>query len=483
MSNDKNNNGQINGLAGEDDDQFNPSNYFQNIDVQHAVDAALHSVNLLHGSGNNNNNNNGSNSNSNTNTNSGTGIGTGVNGKDHHDNLIDEVQKSPTLQSQKNFVRSDGNGSSNVGSGSGSLDLKKVCPFCGKYFSHPGSLGRHLDLKKGTDLHPIAEIMKIRSDVQRRSGVDNPRARKRRNERARIYNQNENVKIKNRKRRKLQDRKLKAEKLAMVNFLSKLGKPSLQQHPSFPRMVLYFLPPSKWPHDPPTLETFRTLKEYLNNQQLLDTNTQYAIQSSAEHSNDVELRLANLQNEISSKKLKKFQDYQEKLSTAFENWLSLSNDAKLDIWIREQRQCAQDALGISGLSLYNLANRSEWLVEEQQKLFQSYLKILKQEEEEEEEGEEADLDEERESTVNTANRDSNSDDDSPNYYSNHQLTAGDATLEAVAAAINTQQRQDRSASNNTNNNNNKDNNDNDNDNHNDNRLNLDPELMNNVRNA
>ncbi|GMF59718.1 unnamed protein product [[Candida] boidinii] len=70
------------------------------------------------------------------------------------------------------------------------LDPKKWCQFCGKSFKFPGSLGRHLDLRKGSYQHPQEEIEKLRANVARRGDaevVKERRAKRAREERFRKY--------------------------------------------------------------------------------------------------------------------------------------------------------------------------------------------------------------------------------------------------------------------------------------------------------
>ncbi|CDK24067.1 unnamed protein product [Kuraishia capsulata CBS 1993] len=202
------------------------------------------------------------------------------------------------------------------------FDPKRVCRFCGKTFSHVGSLGRHLDQKKGTDGHPAEQIDIMRSDVRRRGDPES--VRRKRLLRSQRYNRREDVKERNRIRRRKKSKEYRAKELAVKDFIATLNVPTMSQHPSFPRMVLYFLPPSHWPHDPPTLQTYKTVNVWI--QQEVD---------------------GTLEN------------HAEKLKSAYGNWTTLSGSAKHEMWIREQRICAQEALG--SLSLFQLATRDDWI--------------------------------------------------------------------------------------------------------------------------
>lgn len=213
------------------------------------------------------------------------------------------------------------------------LDPKKTCPFCQRTFSHPGSMGRHLDLKKGTKLHPAELIEKMRADVKRRGDVEQVKQRKR--IRAQKYNAREDVRERSKAKRRVREKINRARKSALNKFILRLGKPQLQPHPTFPRLVLYFLSPNQWPHDPPTLETYRLLCGFLN-----------TIFLDGKQGEDVRF----------------YDEIMQKVHTASENWLTLSDAAKQETWIRELRRAAEDSL--TNISLYDLSNREEWITEE-----------------------------------------------------------------------------------------------------------------------
>lgn len=206
-----------------------------------------------------------------------------------------------------------------------SLKAKRACQFCGKTFSHPGSLGRHLDLKRGTRLHPADQVALIRADVKRRG--DAVEIKTRRAKRAKVYNSREDVKERARARRRERERMDRARAVARQKFIERIGLPSLPAHPSFAYVVLYFLPPAQWPHDPPTAQTYHQLEQALQPLQGVD--------------------------------MKMFNDYVNKVNVAFEQWSVMNKQSKMEIWAREQRRVAEAALG--SLSLYDLGSREIWL--------------------------------------------------------------------------------------------------------------------------
>jgi hypothetical protein len=215
------------------------------------------------------------------------------------------------------------------------VDPKKMCPFCQKTFSHPGSMGRHLDLKKGTRLHPVDLIEKLRADVKRRG--DLVKIKERRRLRAKRYNSKKEVKERTKVQRRVRDKLLRAKRRYVKSFYNKLGKPELESNPTFPRLVFYFLQPGQWPHDPPTLETYRLLCAVLN-EKFLPGEEEY---------------------------VKIYDEIMQMVHTASENWLVLAESTKQDIWIRELRRAAVDSLANS--SLYDLRYRDEWVLKQAQK--------------------------------------------------------------------------------------------------------------------
>ncbi|KAK9478986.1 hypothetical protein V1514DRAFT_329602 [Lipomyces japonicus] len=216
--------------------------------------------------------------------------------------------------------------------GGDEIDPKKTCIFCHKTFSHPGSLGRHLDLKRGTRLHPAEQVDQLRGDVKRRGDIIEIKAR--RAKRAKEYNARDDVKDRAKSRRKEKERSGRARDEAKINFLNRLGLPALPPHPSFPYMVLYFLPPSQWPHDPPTQETYNQLTLILDSNMHMDDD--------------------------------RFADWSTKAKVAYENWSQHPRNKKIEVWNREQRSVAEAALGT--LTLYDLGRREEWLNDEERRI-------------------------------------------------------------------------------------------------------------------
>lgn len=216
---------------------------------------------------------------------------------------------------------------------SASSDSKKVCKFCGKTFQQTGSLGRHLDHQKGNELHPAEEVEKIRGNVARRGNPEEVRLR--RQKKAKEYNRRDYVKEKNRLRRRRATCKFNREKEAQqMAFYKNISYPTLPSHPSFPRMVLFFLPPSLWPHDPPTTQTYKTLMVWL------------------ETNKDVMTKIPHLSNSNT------IQSHISKLTIGFENWQTLSAESKKDMWNREQRVVLQQLLG--ELTVFDFAIRDKW---------------------------------------------------------------------------------------------------------------------------
>ncbi|OWB70834.1 hypothetical protein B5S31_g515 [[Candida] boidinii] len=255
------------------------------------------------------------------------------------------------------------------------LDSKKWCQFCGKSFKFPGSLGRHLDLRKGSYQHPQEEIEKLRANVARRGDAEV--VKERRAKRAREYNRRDYVKEKNRQRRKLQSKAYREKENSLLNFLKNLSTPVLPSHPSFPRMVLFFLPPSQWPHDPPTYQTLQNLVDFFTENEKLEKGLEN-IQIKKDkrgHIRKVIVKTetnnfenhSNLNNNVNlpqSTKLMLLSDcsikanyYKEKLKIAYENWQTFTTTMKKEMWVREQRLCAQEALG--KMTLFDFATRDK----------------------------------------------------------------------------------------------------------------------------
>lgn len=124
-----------------------------------------------------------------------------------------------------------------------------TCKFCNKTFLYPGSLGRHLDRKKGTPGHPTEAIDAIRRNVRRVGDLEMSKVRAR--ERQRRYRTKEHVKEKLKEQRKIRYR------------LNKTGRETVSSpfdfNVSYPAFILKNLEPAKWPELLPTEETFQEL--------------------------------------------------------------------------------------------------------------------------------------------------------------------------------------------------------------------------------
>ncbi|TID29628.1 hypothetical protein CANINC_001747 [Pichia inconspicua] len=211
--------------------------------------------------------------------------------------------------------------------------IKRTCQFCSKTFQHVGSLGRHLDRQKGNALHPLEEVEKIRSNVVRRGNTEAIKERKLK--RTREYNRREYVKERNRLRRKMNRKLERVKESYKSRFYRMINHPKLPSHPSFPRMVLFFLPANMWPHDPPTTQTFKSLISWL------------------EKNIEVRNKIVHLTSIFGS-----MQNLLEKLTIAFENWQTLTIDERIDMWDREQRVISQQLLG--NLTVFDFATRDMW---------------------------------------------------------------------------------------------------------------------------
>lgn len=254
------------------------------------------------------------------------------------------------------FSGSNGNESLQQLSSTKETRCREICQFCGHVFSHPGSLGRHLDLKRGTRLHPSDQIDLIRKNVKRRGDVVEVKAR--RAKRARVYNSREDVRERSRLRRRQKEREEKARIKANEAFIESIGKPTLPPHPSFAYLVLFFLPPTQWPHDPPTSQTLGLLKRTLEGffSQAEEGETLDISEPQPEPRDDSQLNISN----------NLFEEYTNKVNVAFEQWRLMNKASKMTIWAREQRRIAEAALG--SLSLYDLGTRDKWIDKEKRRL-------------------------------------------------------------------------------------------------------------------
>mmetsp|Transcript_3145 Transcript_3145/g.3747 ORF Transcript_3145/g.3747 Transcript_3145/m.3747 type:complete len:394 (+) Transcript_3145:20-1201(+) len=218
-------------------------------------------------------------------------------------------------------------------------DPKRYCKFCKKHFSHQGSYGRHLDLKKGDELHPMEEIAKIRSKVVRRNGfLDNERLEARKSKKkvaSRIYNKRENVKEKNKIRRKLRDRDIKAKLLTNEWFLNQLGGGSTRlEQSTFAKLVCLYIPVNSWPlGSPPGKDIFENL-----------------IAVSANHSNAL----------------------LEEVKDSYSVWQGYSFEKRRDIWFSEQKQTLEETLG--NFTLVDLQERNQIMDKQKKVTFENLCK-------------------------------------------------------------------------------------------------------------
>ncbi|ANB12057.1 hypothetical protein AWJ20_292 [Sugiyamaella lignohabitans] len=277
------------------------------------------------------------------------------------------------------------------------IDPKKVCQFCGRMFSHPGSLGRHLDLKRGNRLHPAALVDRIRGDVKRRG--DPVEVKNRRAQRARLYNSREDVKQRAKLRRKEREKTESARAVARLNFIQRLGFPpqagddgakvldptmidthdsssvlaagngtgtgsgsgssgtgglvvdrtdsnsligsvdilSKKYRSSFAYFTLFFLQSNAWPYgnDLP----------------------------SEEHYNQVSTVLATVVEPLDPETAA---IYRVKLDVAYQEWAKLGDADKRAIWTLCLRRILESTLG--SFSPYNIATRDTWLALEEDRI-------------------------------------------------------------------------------------------------------------------
>lgn len=205
------------------------------------------------------------------------------------------------------------------------------CNFCNAIFKYPGSLGRHLDRKKGDDLHPLEQVQEIRKSTKRRKSntteVDVLRQvdkKIRGQANSRKYNLKEHIKEKNKLRRKTRDRQIKAKLIAHAEFIDRFGKRHVDLDSNFAYIVCMFLPLNQWPQDPPDSNTFSMLRTRIE------------------------------QTDLSMVPLLK-----EKATESFERWRKISKDIQENVWQQEKSQCLSNTLG--NITLFELQNCSQHL--------------------------------------------------------------------------------------------------------------------------
>jgi hypothetical protein len=246
--------------------------------------------------------------------------------EDNSDQLMDSF---PDNNNNNNNNNNDSNNHNGV-----EIDPKKSCPFCGRTFSHPGSLGRHLDLKRGTRLHPAARVDQIRGNVKRRG--DAAEIKQRRAQRAKLYNAREDVKRRAKLRRKEKERGDKANAEARLRFIQQLGFPNLPLHASFAFFVLYFLPSSQWPDSLPGRDSFDQVAETIDQvEQITSVNSLY----------------------------------RSRLEAAYDRWTVMNVQDKQDTWTKELRRALEMTLG--SFTVHDIGTRDTWLAEEEERVVRS----------------------------------------------------------------------------------------------------------------
>lgn len=202
-------------------------------------------------------------------------------------------EKSPELVQNNSSSKSDKNNSSQaLNFVSTEYELPKpidTCHFCKRTFLYPGSLGRHLDRKRGTTNHPSDEIDSLRKNVRRVGDVETAKLRAR--ERQKRYRAKEHVKLKLREQRKKRYISTKSDNAS--------SQDAINFEIPYPYLIMENLEPEKWPDMLPTESTFQQLVEKMPSEE------------------DV-----------------------SKLAVIHEEWMNLSNLEQLQIYLK----CAQTIL-------------------------------------------------------------------------------------------------------------------------------------------
>ncbi|EGW34740.1 uncharacterized protein SPAPADRAFT_63972 [Spathaspora passalidarum NRRL Y-27907] len=213
------------------------------------------------------------------------------------------------------------------------IDNGRICPYCHKEFTSKGSLGRHLDSKKGDPVHPLDEITAIRSLTKRRI-VEVPRgsrkaaqpappsegtSKKRKVIKKSMARSQISVdpasgqREKSKLRRKLRDRRIKAKLLTNEWLLDQFGNyPLVEPKPTdpgskFAHITALYLPVSKWPDSYPDNSSYDLVVNELKTRDRLD--------------------LLSI------------------LTIAFHTFEQLPLQHKVDIWRRETLRCLRPTIG------------------------------------------------------------------------------------------------------------------------------------------
>lgn len=217
----------------------------------------------------------------------------------------------------------------------------KHCIFCGSDFQQPGSLGRHLDRKKGDNLHPSDKIDLLRQNVTRRKKpsssdddlVKQVNKRIKKQEIAKKYNLKDEVREKNKIRRKMRDRQIKSRLSVLEDFQNQFG--DLSDISNFAHFVCMFLPVGQWPDTPP------------------DGNLRDTVVDGVKKYHHPLLT-------------------EDKVDEAYERWQKIPQDMKITVWQQERKQSLDQTL--KNVTLYDILNRKEIFGLQQQKLLEDYSK-------------------------------------------------------------------------------------------------------------
>lgn len=195
--------------------------------------------------------------------------------------------------------------------------LKKwICSFCNKPFSHQGSYGKHLDYKKGDNVHPLDEVDKIRKAVKRRDGSSKVKKKTQilASSKVKLINDSADNKEKTKIRRKLRDRHIKSKLLTQDWLINQFGTTSAIE--SFADLVALYLSLNQWPTTIPDSSTYERVSKVISDR------------------NDFELS--------------------DNLLTKFMNWQSFSEVKKQELWKNAKSQAIKSTIG--DFCLNDLAN-------------------------------------------------------------------------------------------------------------------------------
>lgn len=214
---------------------------------------------------------------------------------------------------------------------------KRVCVYCKKQFSHQGSYGRHLDLKKGDSLHPLDEINAFRSKVIRRGNSSFKKQSKSKKPNI-ILNDEIGKEEKNKIRRKLRDRRIKAKLFSIDWIINRFGHTKLSESDNFAKMVCLYLPRSNIPKRHPNFDTYELLMGYLT----------------------------SIKDQLDGNGLI------EKTHQTYQDWTKLSEPEKENLWLYEYNKTLNETL--KDFSLWQLQNISKLIHNKENDYFQEICK-------------------------------------------------------------------------------------------------------------